>query len=143
MSFNFTPHTEEEIAKLSLLEKGNYQFEVRSSVQKVSKSGNDMIEIVLRIWDKSGKEHSLYDYLLEKMPYKIKHFCDSIGFSKQYESGKLFAEEFVGKCGEVKVYIEEKSGDSPKNRVADYMFNDSPKKLIETEEDFKDDDTPF
>lgn len=145
--FSFTPKSEEEITKSGLLEKGEYDFVVKSAQIKPSKSsGKPMVELVLGVWDKEGREHTIFDYLVDAIEYKIRHFCYSVGLGDKYEAGGFYPEESIGKNGLCKVFIkEDKSGQyPPKNSIADYLQG---KKEMKTnpkqEEEFKDDDVPF
>lgn len=120
---NFTPLSEDQITKLSLLEKGEYPFEVRDAKQKTSSKGNEMLELILCIWDKEGREHIVYDYLMEAFLFKLKHFADAVGLADKYDLGKIEFHECIGKQGVCKIYIkEDKSGQyTAKNAVADYV----------------------
>jgi hypothetical protein len=91
----FTPISKEEADKQSkksytLLSEGDYDFVVISATNKISKSGKDMIELVLGLYD--GKENPvarIYDYLLEDFQWKIRHFCESVGLKKIMRTGYL------------------------------------------------------
>lgn len=140
--FSFTPKTEEELNANNLLTPGIANFEVVQAMQKVSKSGNSMIEMKLRIWDRNGKEKIIHDYLVDipSMSYKIKHFCDSTEMSDKYEQGCFSDVDCIGKTGKLKIIIsKDKTGGYPdKNSVADYLTTESKK-----EDAFHDDDIPF
>jgi hypothetical protein len=121
---NFTPKTEEEIAAANMLPAGEYDYEVVEAHERVSKTGNDMIELKLRVFA-AESERTITDYLLEAMPGKLKHFCDSHGMSKHYENGTLQASDCEMLSGKCKVGIEkDKTGKYPdKNRIADYVVS--------------------
>lgn len=156
MSYSFTPLTQEQLDSAGLAEEGIYNFEVIKSTKKTSKSGNPMAELQITIWDKNGKNHSLFDYLVfSNIPLnirKVKNFCDTTGLVEEYKKGNL-PEELQGKCGKVSIGIQgnqpnPKGGVYPsKNVVLDYVLND-PNSLSSsadiTDEPFKDDDEiPF
>lgn len=147
--FNFNPQTEDMLAKASLLEKGEYSFEVQSAIQKVSRSGNSMIELILGVWDIDGRVHQVYDYLMESMAYKIRHFCYSVGLGEKYELGGFRDSECLGKSGKCKIIIQEdKTGQyRPKNSVQDYLQLDAVDKNYKVETtpalDAMDDNIPF
>lgn len=141
----FKPLSEEEVARAGLLEKGTYPFEVRQAVQKKSKAGNDMIELVLCVWDKNGREYLVYDYLMESSEYKLRHFCYTTGLQEKYDSGELRDTDCL-KSGYCKVMIrEDKSGlYPPRNSVADYIAGEGEKPVKKQEVLFEDDkDIPF
>ncbi len=118
----FTPKTEDELKAESLLEPGVYDFECTSAENAVSKSsGADMIKVKLQVY---GDTHTAYvtDYLMEKMAYKLRHFCEVGGILDKYNNGLLDASDCQGVCGKVKLKKEEANGNfGPKNSVADYV----------------------
>jgi hypothetical protein len=106
MTYQFNPLTEEELNAVELVEDGIYDFEVIKSVRKVSRTGNHMAELNIRFWDKNGKIHTLFDYLVFSIiPLnirKVKHFCDATGLAEYYKKGEL-PEELGGYSGKIKV----------------------------------------
>lgn len=121
----FDPKTEKEIAEGGLLPLGNYDFEVTYAEEKQSKTGNDMIELKVRIYDNEGQGRTIFDYLVstDGSAYKIRHFAYSIGMGDDYERGELRADKLIGATGKAKVFIKkDKSGQYPdKNAIADYL----------------------
>lgn len=119
----FNVKSDEELAVMNLVPDGQYQFEVIKAEDTQSKSGNDMIKLQLKVWDLEGREHTIFDYLLEAMPKKLKHFAKHLGLIAKYESGELLADDCVGKCGTLDLVIQEdKTGKyPPRNSVADYV----------------------
>lgn len=120
----FQPKTERQIAEEGLMPKGTYSFEVFEAADKVSKTGNDMIELRLRVFDAEGNSRGMVtDYLLEKLAYKLRHAADACGILDKYESGEIAAADFSGKYGDLKIGIQsDKEGKYPdKNVVADYV----------------------
>lgn len=91
--YTFTPMTEEEIQSSNLLEDGDYDFEVVKSTRKISKANNPMAELQLNVWDKEGRQHLVYDYLIfSTVPLnikKIKHFCEAVGLHEEYNKGSI------------------------------------------------------
>lgn len=117
----FSPKTEDELARESLLEAGAYPFEILDATDTVSKNGNDMIKLKLNIFGNNGEQVHVYDYLLEKLAFKLRHFAETTSLLKDYESGQLDSFACVGKTGFVKLDIEEQVGYSPRNVVKDYV----------------------
>jgi hypothetical protein len=160
MSFAFEPMSEEQIKALNFMEEGEYSFEVTKATQKTSKSGNPMIELQLKIWERTnGGVRIIFDYLVstKNMLYKIKHFCDSVGLDKEYLSGSFEAEDCIGKMGMAYIILQkgqpkEGGGNYPdKNAVQDYIVNKSvnhapvskTKESFTHENDLFDHDIPF
>lgn len=103
----FTPKTASEIALMRLKPEGAYAFEVANAHDAQSKSsGKDMIVLDLNFYDANGSIFSLRDYLVGGSQYgdkKIFEACRSCGLSAKYETGKIEAEDFLGRSGWAKV----------------------------------------
>ena len=119
----FAKKTEQELQIMNLIDKGQYQYTVLAAEDAVSKSGKDMIKLQLKVWDADGREHLIYDYLLEAMPQKLKHFADTCGLADKYELGEINADDCKHKSGYLELIIQEdKSGQyGPRNSVKDYI----------------------
>lgn len=147
----FTPRTEEEVQQYKLIEPGVYSFEVVGAQDKFSRAGTEMIELKLKVWDNNGKERLVFDYLLEALDYKVRHFCYATGIGTKYEDGTLQAEDCFFKTGKVDIYIaKDKTGKYPdKNAVKDYVVmpegiaNVMNPALAKQEEVELNDDIPF
>jgi hypothetical protein len=157
---NLTPKTESELQKESLFPKGEYSFEVMEAKETTSKSGNDMIKIKLNVFDNdSERSQFVYDYLMEAMHFKLRHFCCATGLISNYEAGSLKASDCVGKTGVCRLKIKEDlTGEyPPKNEIADYVIKqkeseeapivkslkEATKKSAPVAKDMADDDIPF
>ena len=121
----FEPKSEKDIAEGGLLPLGNYDFEVQEAEEKVSKTGNDMIELKMRVYDNEGQGRTIFDYLVstDGGAYKIRHFAYAVGLGESYERGELQASNLHGCTGKAKVFIKkDKSGQYPdRNAIADYL----------------------
>ena len=147
MSFTFTPMTEEELQMMSLIPAGIYDFKVVKATQKLSRSGNQMIELQLMIWDREGKTHLIYDYLVSiaSMVYKIKHFCDAVGLADDYKTGTFDVVQCEGRSGKANIIIQHGKpnpvgGNYPdKKAVKDYVM----KPIAVINDQLTDDEIPF
>jgi len=151
--YTFNPMTEEEIQASSLMEAGVYNFEVVKSTRKNSKSGNPMAELQINVWDKEGKQHLVFDYLVfSSVPMnikKVKHFCDATGLAENYKQGSI-PEELERYAGMVEIGVQDEQpkpagGFYPKkNVVIDYVMTEKGAVKHEKAEDsFIDDSIPF
>ena len=127
----FQPKTDEEIQSMSLIPEGRYQFQVSDATNEISKtSGNEMIKLKLIVWDQEAHERIVFDYLLESMAHKLKHFCQAVGLIDDYESGILDNMKCIGKSGTLDLIIQKgkinpSGGVYPdKNVVKDYVVVD-------------------
>lgn len=123
----FTPKTEQEIAEEGLLPAGVYQFEVTESVDYISKSGNEMIKMFVKLIAADGKTNIVTDYLTDKMLYKVLHFCQACGFEDDYNAGTLDAQKFIGAAGSCKVKIQKSDGYPDQNSITDYIVEGDKK----------------
>ena len=120
---NFNPRTKQQINETNLLEKGVYSFEVFAAYEKVSKAGNEMIELKLYVYDQNNKAYALRDYLLSegRGQYKLLSFCEAAGLTELYESGELQASSCVGITGECEVAVREAGEYPAQNIITDYV----------------------
>ena len=118
----FTPKSDAEINTFDLFPSGEYDFDVIKAFDETSKAGNDMIKLELDVYAANGKKTRVFDYLLENLAYKLKHFCESVGLVREYEEGRLSADMCKNRSGKCKLDIQkDKSGEYPdKNIVKDY-----------------------
>lgn len=120
----FVPKSEKEIAEASLWPNGEYAFEIIEAADKVSKtSGNEMIELKMKVYNDEGAHIFVNDYLLESMAYKLRHAAVACNALDKYEAGSLSSHDFMGQAGRVKLKIQ-KSKDpqyADKNVIGDYV----------------------
>jgi hypothetical protein len=142
----FSPMSEQELNHMGLIEKGVYNFEVINAKEAISKKGNEMIVLTLKIWDKDGKERILTDYILESFAFKLRHFCESTNLIDKYNAGELNYEDCISKSGKVEIIVQE-GGAKPdgskyfdRNSIKDYVKKENK---LELANDFIDDDLPF
>lgn len=121
------PKTEQQIMEENLMPDGIYPFEVVEATDAVSKSGNEMIVLKLRIVDDQNIARTLKDYLLASMAFKLRHFCVQTGLMDKYDADDLKAMNCVGKKGMVEITSDKTPRFAPdgkqypvKNSVKDY-----------------------
>jgi hypothetical protein len=144
----YIPKTEEELARELLLPEGEYDFEVIDALDKPSKKGNDMFTLKLQIFDSGGMPNYVWDYLVIGNNFgerKLRHVAISCGLAEIYSSGKLTAEDFVGKSGKaiIKIAPGNDQYPDPKNTVFDYLPPDGFKAKSEATDIDLNDSIPF
>lgn len=147
----FTPKTDAELKSAYLLPEGEYPFEISGAENAISKSGNDMIKMTVRVFKKDGNFNLVTDYLLASMEYKLRHACEACGLLGKYETGLLDAQDFVGKEGVLKLSIRKSEQYGDQNQVKDYIVQKNedkkplPKKDVKgtVAEMLEGDDIPF
>ena len=149
----YTPKTEAELAKESLLPAGEYDATCIECIDRPSKKGNDMFTLKLQIFDPEGGFRVVFDYIVFGNPFgerKFRHAADAFGLIDVYSSGKLTAQDFVDCSCKIKLKIQDGTADfpTPKNAVEDYISlggDDPVFKPVATNTASKDldDDIPF
>ncbi|TAL08491.1 MAG: DUF669 domain-containing protein [Nitrospirae bacterium] len=147
------PRTEEEVQSIGLLTPGKYDVEVLDAQDRISKSGNEMIEMQLRVWGSDGKICILTDYLLDAMAFKLRHFAEATGLIDKYNLGNLEAADCINKCAKAQITIqkgkekEDGSGEKyrDKNVITDYFIHTgkAPSSSPPQNDDFLNDEVPF
>lgn len=120
----FQPKSKSEIDSDGMLPAGEYDFEIISAEDTISKSsGNEMIKLKVYVFDVEGGKRTIFDYLMPSVAFKLRHAAEACGLEDEYESGSLEALDFEGKTGRCKVNIQkDKSGQYPdRNGIADYI----------------------
>lgn len=137
----FIPKKEEELKAFNVFPAGEYDFDIVKASDVLSKAGNEMIVVELAVFDVTRKKCTVYDYLLENIPHKLKHICEAVGLSNEYLTGCLTADMLFKRSGRCVLKIEyDKSGKySDKNVVKDYCKGDQ--KILK--DNFNLDDIPF
>lgn len=120
---DFKPKDEKDLNSFDLLPDGSvYDFEVLEATDETSKSGNDMIKLKIGIYTSEKIGPRIFDYLLEAMEAKLRHFCDSVGLLSEYEQGSLDAYSCRGRSGKCKIGIQPAKDTYPaKNVIKDYI----------------------
>lgn len=147
MPFNYQPRSQEE----DLLEPGEYDGEIVSASPKKSKrSGDAMLELVVKIFGSHGRRMDVYDYLVasEKAAWKIRNFCASAGLN--YDAGEIDEHALDNASVRVMLGKETAQGGYPaKNKILDYLPRDPSKApppsrtAPPAEFQASDDDVPF
>lgn len=150
----FQPRTKDELAAMNLVKPGIYQFRVLNAEDKLSKGGNDMIQMTLEVFDESGSPRTVYAFLLEAMANRLYEFCETTSMLSHYDNGTLRAVDCIGKSAWLELTIDkDKGGTYPdRNGVKKYMTKEAaqtammkanPSTEKERIQTLVDDDLPF
>ena len=147
---DYEPKTEDELALEGLMPEGEYDAEIMLSEDALSKKGQDMFKLKVRVWDANGAERHMYDYVSPHfMAWKFRHLHASAGLLEVYEKGSTNADQLCDKTVRVAVGVEgAKDGYPPKNKITDYLVpTEATKVRVKAEGPPKagsdDDDLPF
>lgn len=131
---NFTPMTKQQLK--NLLPEGNYPFEVTGAEEKISKNGNPMIALNLRVVGEKGEVVFVNDWLMQPVKdedqdktknkiWKIRSFCYSTGLINKYEEGNLTDSNCLHKKGWVKIKVKTDQDLNQVNSVGYYLEDKS------------------
>lgn len=160
--FDYDVLTEEQAMqeRFQLLPDGDYDAVITSSVDKQSQSGNPMMDMLVDVYDATGKPHSLREFLVftKGMMWKVIHCAESAGLMKEYESKKFCSDAVRGCTVRVRITTE-KGGEIPddklkgkafgscypdKNKIQDYLGKSESHHSAQVKDDsFIDDELPF
>jgi len=117
--FEYEPKTDAELQG-PCLAAGEYDATIVQANPRISKAGNSMLELKLRIYSDDGKSFWLSDFLMAKAEWKLKACCAQCGILDAYNDQSLSAEHFVGKEIRVATKIESSSEYGDQARVKGY-----------------------
>jgi len=115
-----------EDAGAGILKDGEYNFEVATALDTVSKfnEGEEQIQLNLRIFHDGGVVF-LNQWLSPSKTWKIKQFAFSVGLVDRFEAGTLTAADCLDKAGKLKLgQYEDKSG-TTRNSVFKYLESET------------------
>lgn len=120
-----TPRSETEAQKVSkrtLLKPGWHPARITEAIEKVSKAGNDTIELSVAVTHGETDERTFRDWLTDSPlgAAKLRHCCASVGALEKFEAGEISQDDFPGHDVEVKLGIEKKRGFPDRNVIQDY-----------------------
>ena len=117
----FAPKSSEELALDGLFPAGKYPFEVIKSEDSVSKSGNEMVKLSLKVYGQGERVTTVFEYLMASNQQRLSQFCTFTGLAAKYEAGELEASDCEGRQGWVCIKIQPaKDGYDPRNVVNYY-----------------------
>lgn len=112
-----------ELKRNRLLERGQYDFEVRKAENKRFQTGSTGIALTCAVFTPNGGEKWIDCNLVfaEKALFQVADFCATTGLTAHYESGNLDANDCIGRGGKCRVGIEEKDGYEPRNKITGFV----------------------
>ena len=120
----FNPSDGSQRASFELLPEGLYDAEVIEAEERTSQKGNQMIALTLQIPHPGGYEARVWDFLVSvpAAVFKIRMFCDAADLDDAFKSGRLTAENCVGKKVKARIGVEEgRDGFGDRNTVHEYI----------------------
>lgn len=149
MRYQSEQYQESAFKERKIISEGDYDFQVSMAVEKISKSGNEMIELILDVYDQDGNKYKVWDYLVStpKALFKIKNFCEAVGLGDKFKSNELTADECVDMHGRCHVGVRPATGEYKESNNVDYYIESKAKLAPVSNEkpvdDLEDSDIPF
>lgn len=152
----FQPKSDQDFAKEEQERKeaylwpaGIYDYEVLTAVDKESKKGNPMTELLVKLFKEDGKEQKVSDYIGDWNLFKLKHICEANGKLDLYEAGNVEDHELYGATGKCRVGVQKGSQKDDgsfypdKNVIQDYLKPVGKPQTKKHDEDVFKDSVPF
>lgn len=98
------------------LKPGRADFQIVAATECLSKNGNNMLKLQVRVWDCEGEEGTIFDYITSNAQWKIKQLLEAVGQGEQYETGEINSHSLENKSGKCVLLINKdpKYGNQPK-----------------------------
>jgi hypothetical protein len=124
----FNPTDASQSSGFELLPEGTYDLEVIDAEERTSQKGNEMIALTLQAQHPDGYPIRIWDYLVSvaAATFKIEQFCTAASLTEKFKSGRLLAEDCIGKKVRAKIEIEAgRDNYSDRNSIREYVSDSS------------------
>jgi hypothetical protein len=125
-----TPRSEVEAQKVSrrtLLKAGWHEARITEAIEKISRRGNDTVELTVAVPAGDGDERTFRDWLTDSTlgAAKLRHCCEAVGGLADFEAGNISQEMFPGHAVQVKIGIQKGTRAYPgdRNVIDDYRVS--------------------
>lgn len=117
MGFQYRPEDAVECMKA-----GEYDAVLSAVDYKTSKAGNDMAVAAWTVYEDSGKERTLKDYVVNPNTlFRLKQIARAMGKLDSFEAGNFQLEDHIGERIRVKLKVEQQSGYPDQNKIHAYL----------------------
>lgn len=109
-----------------ILPDGEYDFEVLKAEPQTSQAGNEMLKLMVRVFDGNGNKIQLFDYLVasDKAAWKIAQFCKATGMESKLDAdGELLADDVKGRTGVCRVVVDDDDQWGTRNQIGGYVVD--------------------
>lgn len=135
----------DELEETTPMQPGIMNYEIVEAKERQSKSGNDMIELGIKIMDDDGRNLTIKDFLVGTTSslWKIHQFCQSNNLD--FNGGVLNPNDIVGQTGQCETTQETIEDGRQMLKIKKYIRQDKQQSLSSPaqEEVPFDDDIPF
>ncbi len=97
--------------------EGTYEAEIVKVEDKVSKAGNEMQAVTLKVFDDNNRSQLITEYITAAAVFKLKQLAVALGRSQEFEAGTFQADDHVGAGLRVSLIIETTDQYGDQNRI--------------------------
>lgn len=116
----------------SVVPEGKYKFKITQAIDTASKAGEAMLKLTLAISDELNKG-TVYTNFNAKRAGLLRGLAEAIDLVKEYETGEMVGEQFIGKTGECIVVVKDDQY-GKKNDVVKFMGSTTDATTLESHE---------
>lgn len=142
-AFKYKVYKEEEVTVDYLLEEGSGNFEITKAQVKKSKKGYEQIEVQFKVWDKKGKQATIFDYFCDPinmptegsqrfMAWKTRRLFDAINSLDVYEKGEFDPSFLDHKSGDCIIknesYVDQNNNKKNRSVIKEYCKSTESKR---------------
>lgn len=141
--FNYIPIPEEELNISShYFAEGEGSFELYDITEGTSKTGLPLLILMFKIWDVTGKNGTIKEYITSNNTWRLHHFLEAIGCADDYQHGCVEARNYIGHCGRILIkYKLDK--ENKEQRIITFIKGEAKKSFVPMTNSFSNDDVPF
>lgn len=141
MGFSYNPKD-----AVTLIPDGEYDGEIALADETMSKAGNAMLKLTVKVWTGNGGARTVFDYIVNPSGlWKWKQIASALRLMAEFESGDLQPPDVIGKALRVTVRTkEDKTGQfQPSNIITRYLPSEAAHQAAPSQSTAADDDMPF
>lgn len=126
----------------NLVKEGPVDWEVIKSVDHTTKSGNECIKVIFKIWDTDGKEGVATRYLTQA--WMLKQLCEACDMMDKFKTGEVLASDLQSKTGKgiSKIEKDPEGVHEDKNVIVKFLKPVATSGVVDKTPPFED-DIPF
>lgn len=113
----------QESRSFSVWPVGDYPCEIIKCTEKQSKSGNNMFECLVKVFNDKGHSTNIFSYLIAdgKAAWTLRSAAEAFGMLEQYKSGEISDVELLGATAYAHVVIKKADGQYPEKNIIQYF----------------------
>jgi len=129
---------------VAVFPEGDYPAILHNVMEKTSKAGNDMYELIFRVFN-GDREMQIKDYIvIPSFVWKLKRIAQAYGAEEEFQAGDFNPRKWVEKSLTVSLEVEKQEGFDERNVIKKYApRHNGPVALVPAPTTNDKDDLPF